>query len=1499
MLCWNTNAAKWTLVYSNGDYNTYDVTKSLNSNSSSPNWPLPYLSLLGPAGTDHSFHIGDFNGDGLDDILQLEYNQSTQATTYDLFYSKGNLNFVHENGTYPGHVGHQGNFICDFNGDGQADILSSYTGKIISFHNNDNSMRVTSIEHAGKSLDITYTSLTQDQDYVSTTAPNNYYLAKTLPLKVVKTISDNGSVNNTYKYEGLLYHKYGLGIRGFKKFIATNSSNQTVYKTFELESTIPYIKEQQIFDGLGSFSYGILTSFQQLDFPGGANGKSHIIINSPLETTNNIDGSTTITTITTGSTTSGTVFYDFGKTESVSVRTKDLLGGLSSLTTATYNYGSNWVTLKGRPERMTVYNEIDPLGTNGITRTTEYTYYPNGDLQTVLRDPGTTNETVTTYQYDYQSTSNPYGNVVRTDLNATGVAGTITNQISYTSDGKFVSSEVNPMGYTTTYSYGNLTACWGNILSKTNYKGMQTQYTYDALNRITKEKDSQSGIEIYTNYEWPTSSQYTSSLTGAHLVISTTNSYDATFKAKVFDKYGDILREVSPGTFSDIYMDYTYDASGHIETATGPYNILNPTTPFVTTNYTYDDWGRETEQNTDNGGSTIQTSYTINNGLLNTTSTNLGANTWKTIITCGKTLKSIINSGTPNHTIDYTYYGNGTIASTIVNSSTPSGGKTFTNTVDPYGRITAKTEPNTGTISYTYNALGQVSSETRANGTVYDYTYDLLGRVTQKKEPSKSTGYTFTYENTNGLGSTGELIQKTSPNGHAKDYDYTSEGWLQSITEDNFFETIYSYYPNGDLQRYTFDNDISIEYTYTYAGVVKDATLLTGTHFTNNQKLWSSWGLTRNGNLRGAYFYDVGNSPGYADRRTYDVHGLLERHEIVNINLMSTNIVDNRYSFNIHSRNLMWRKDDLPGRNNTEQFTYDNNYDVIKTVSQSISGGPVNQIMSLDYDPHGNIRNKDDVAPPNVNYQWKYNDYALKTVPMPGPPPFPSTVAIPHFKQEVSYTAFEKVEQIREDQNNEVFFTYGADDTRVSAAYTDLTTGSAGSPYKAKHYYKNYERIDFSTGTEELFYVWAGDKLIAILKLFSQPGQPTISNIYYPVQDYLGSITHILDINHLNGPATNGILEERSFDAWGRIRDPNNWIPYPVGGHPGFWITDRGYSGHEHIWQPTFANFYDNNIINMDGRMYDPLVGRMFSPDPVIPNIANSQDYNRYTYARNNPLKYTDPDGTTPVHAVAFIVGAIVGGTINVVTHWDDIYNGNNVNWGKFGTAFGIGAVAGMVTVATGGSAMPAATGMTVTSYAAAGAMTGALGAGSGAIIRSYGNHLAFQDPLMTDDQFLMEVTGGAVFSGVAYGVIGRMKGLPWIKQKVETQKVTVDLWQKVGDPPPPRPISPNAKGDAGVNRAMTALKEAGYDIAAREVTVEASGVRVRVDFAIIDDGIVHLHEVKNGPFAGFTPNQKIVYPQMLEGIPIIPRGINAATVFGSQNVGIPTTRYTLTITKY
>jgi len=88
-------------------------------------------------------------------------------------------------------------------------------------------------------------------------------------------------------------------------------------------------------------------------------------------------------------------------------------------------------------------------------------------------------------------------------------------------------------------------------------------------------------------------------------------------------------------------------------------------------------------------------------------------------------------------------------------------------------------------------------------------------------------------------------------------------------------------------------------------------------------------------------------------------------------------------------------------------------------------------------------------------------------------------------------------------------------------------------------------------------------------------------------------------------------------------RNPDNRNDYNVTST----LFDRGFTGHacpeqsrrEHL--PTFG------LINMNGRVYDPFLARFLSPDPFVQAPGNNQNFNRYSYCVNNPLKYTDPSG--------------------------------------------------------------------------------------------------------------------------------------------------------------------------------------------------------------------------------------------------------------------------------
>jgi RHS repeat-associated protein len=95
------------------------------------------------------------------------------------------------------------------------------------------------------------------------------------------------------------------------------------------------------------------------------------------------------------------------------------------------------------------------------------------------------------------------------------------------------------------------------------------------------------------------------------------------------------------------------------------------------------------------------------------------------------------------------------------------------------------------------------------------------------------------------------------------------------------------------------------------------------------------------------------------------------------------------------------------------------------------------------------------------------------------------------------------------------------------------------------------------------------------------------------------------------------VIERLAYDPWGKLRGVDGVadVTDSLVGR----TTDRGFTEHEHLDEV--------GVVHMNGRIYDPLVGRFMSADPFIQAPSMLQSYNRYAYVMNNPLNLTDPSG--------------------------------------------------------------------------------------------------------------------------------------------------------------------------------------------------------------------------------------------------------------------------------
>ena len=153
----------------------------------------------------------------------------------------------------------------------------------------------------------------------------------------------------------------------------------------------------------------------------------------------------------------------------------------------------------------------------------------------------------------------------------------------------------------------------------------------------------------------------------------------------------------------------------------------------------------------------------------------------------------------------------------------------------------------------------------------------------------------------------------------------------------------------------------------------------------------------------------------------------------------------------------------------------------------------------------------------------------------------------------------------------------------------------------------------------------------------------------------------------------------------------------------------------------------------MNARVYDSDIGRFLSADTIIQDPHDSQSYNRYSYVRNNPLKYTDPTGNSwwtkfRDKWVKPIVSIIVAAVIVAGSGGLGILGGVLGNLGAGGGAILAGAVSGGIMTGSWQGALQ-------------GAIFGAVGAGFAAGI---GN--AFQKVIPHGANLINNAKYGAQF---------------------------------------------------------------------------------------------------------------------------------------------------------
>ena len=191
-------------------------------------------------------------------------------------------------------------------------------------------------------------------------------------------------------------------------------------------------------------------------------------------------------------------------------------------------------------------------------------------------------------------------------------------------------------------------------------------------------------------------------------------------------------------------------------------------------------------------------------------------------------------------------------------------------------------------------------------------------------------------------------------------------------------------------------------------------------------------------------------------------------------------------------------------------------------------------------------------------------------------------------------------------------------------------------------YMDDYEKVVANDVTREYYYL-DGDVIVI--------RQNGTVHAYQSFKDNLGSILSVIDENGSK-------VFSAEYDAWGKQTVSVNTIG-----------LIRGYGGHEML--------NEFNLINMNGRVYDPVLGRFLSPDKYVQEGDNSQNYNSYSYCLNNPLKYADPSGNVFVldDFIAITAMGAMMGTMNAAMSDKPIWRGALLGGVSAAATYGIGSI--------------------------------------------------------------------------------------------------------------------------------------------------------------------------------------------------------------------------------
>lgn len=557
--------------------------------------------------------------------------------------------------------------------------------------------------------------------------------------------------------------------------------------------------------------------------------------------------------------------------------------------------------------------------------------------------------------------------------------------------------------------------------------------------------------------------------------------------------------------------------------------------------------------------------------------------------------------------------------------------------------------------------------------------YDKLGRVTQRIEPEATSTWTYDqYANasacTKGIG---KLCEVVTSNGLNRKNVYDSTGRLvnvrTNVTSGPSFASALGYDSvNGRLASRTYPTGVRVNYNYTTSGYLSTLTLATaatvtplpatpggtpgtGTSLGAGAVLWQAQAYNAWGQLE-----QQSVSNGVIGKTSYDPQS--DRIAAITAGTGTTTTVLN-HAYGWDSIGHLGSRIDNNGDGLTGAVNESFGHDALGRLSSYTVAAPavpnLARSVTLQYNALGSILYKSDVG--NYSYPAQgaaaVRPHAVQSISGESSANYTydfngnlKTASAGKYRS-IAYTSFNlpDSQQGVAGPAGSPAYTWQYDDqhqrfkeTRVIAAGTMAGTrttwmlhpdNAGGLAFESEVNSPTSPSAANPSATSNRHYLEAGGQSIGVLVSSgalptltasqtapTQLASVTLVKVEYWHKDHLGSLAATTD-------HAAAVTARYSYDPFGKRRyasgsyDPFgalviDWSPAVNAG------GDRGFTGHEQL--------DDVGLVHMNGRIYDANIGRFVQPDPQITFPEDLRNFDRYAYVLNDPLGTTDPTGLAP-----------------------------------------------------------------------------------------------------------------------------------------------------------------------------------------------------------------------------------------------------------------------------